>query len=55
VKGEWLRSRFAEDVVFALDIMQPAAYAKEGLVRREVMFSFRDVDEADGLQEFDAV
>jgi hypothetical protein len=42
-------------MVFPLDVMQPPAYAKERLVRRKMMFGFRNIDKADGLQKLDAI
>jgi hypothetical protein len=33
-------SRFTEDMIFALDVMQPATHAEQALLRRDVMFRF---------------
>ena len=48
-------ARFAEDVVFALHVVQPPADAEERLVAGEVLLCFGDVDEADRLEELGAI
>lgn len=48
-------SRFAEDVVFPLYIMQPAADTKEGLVCSSMVFRLCCINEPDGMEKLDAI
>ena len=54
-KKEVRNVRLAEDVVFALHVVQPARHAEERLVRREIVPRLCGVYESDGVQQFDAV
>lgn len=47
--------RFTEDMVFPLDIVDPATKAKEGLVCSQELLRFRDVDKTNSLKQFNAI
>ena len=42
-------ARFAEDVVFALHVVQPPTDAEESLICCKKLFRFGDIDKSDGL------
>lgn len=44
-----------KNMIFPLNVMQPITNAKQRLLRCEVVFGLRDVDEADAVEQFGAV
>lgn len=48
-------SRFAEDVVFTLHVMQPTSNAEQGLIARKELFRPRDIYKADRVQKLHAI